>query len=88
MSGVDVPVANLYVEIILAFLYNHIGNCKRVSLAAKINSLILDFVAVDLHARIKWQPGTVALWDERITAHVSIFLDHFPRNLNAYIPID
>ena len=34
--------------------------------------------AGDLQARVKWEPGTVVLWDNRITAHVCIHCFTFP----------
>lgn len=73
------------VETILKFLYDHIDKCKHVSCVTRCdNTLIIDYTAVDLQARLKWQPGTVALWDNRITAHVSISSNRRTRNMCSY----
>ena len=64
--------ANRIPENILNFLYDHIDKGKSYSLVFLPSLLSLPRIAADLQARLKWQPGTVALWDNRITAHSAI----------------
>ncbi|EGO02710.1 hypothetical protein SERLA73DRAFT_102611 [Serpula lacrymans var. lacrymans S7.3] len=51
---------------------------RIVGLKREESETILNFLydhidkAGDLQARVKWQPGTVVLWDNRVTAHSAI----------------
>ena len=50
---------------------------RIVGLKKEESDAILNFIyahmagSVDLQARLHWTPNTVAIWDNRITAHVS-----------------
>ena len=41
--------------------------------AEAILKLLYDHIdkSADCQARVRWQPNTVVLWDNRVTAHVS-----------------
>jgi sulfonate dioxygenase len=51
---------------------------RIVGLKKEESDTILEFLyshierAGDCQARVKWEPGTVVLWDNRVTAHVSL----------------
>ncbi|KAH9949437.1 TauD-domain-containing protein [Amylocystis lapponica] len=51
----------------------HIVGFKREESAAILN-LLYDHIdkSADVQARVKWQPNTVVLWDNRVTAHSAI----------------
>lgn len=50
-----------------------IDDIKHFYTIETILKFLYDHVerSADLQARVKWAPGTVVLWDNRVTAHVS-----------------
>lgn len=57
-------------EIFFKFYLHDLMN--SLNAAENILKFLYDHIdkAGDLQARVKWEPGTVVLWDNRITAHV------------------
>ncbi|EIW81856.1 TauD-domain-containing protein [Coniophora puteana RWD-64-598 SS2] len=60
-------------------LYINKGFTRRIlGLKKEESETLLNFLfshvaaSVDLQARVKWEPGTVVLWDNRITAHSAV----------------
>lgn len=65
-----------------AILYAGFFIRKIVGLSAAESRMVLDFLADHvqdpaLHCRWSWQPGDLAIWDERSTLHRAA-ADHFP----------
>lgn len=59
--------------------YFHVILVRTDYLLDNILKFLYDHIdkAGDLQARVKWSPGTVVLWDNRVTAHVCITLQFF-----------
>ncbi|KAG0703176.1 TauD-domain-containing protein [Suillus ampliporus] len=61
-----------------ALYVNRQFTTRIVGLKREESETILKFLydhvdkSADLQARVKWQPGTVVLWDNRVTAHSAI----------------
>ena len=52
------------------------GSGKTEQQAETLLRFLFDHIerSLDFQARVKWEPGTVVLWDNRITAHVRMGL--------------
>ena len=66
----------------------HIEGWSRDESLALLNYLYSVGIQDEFQCRLKWQQGTVAMWDNRSTWHYALNDYHGPRRLMHRITID
>ena len=61
----------------------HIAQLKRHESDGLLQVLYRHIETPEFHCRFKWQPGSVAFWDNRVTQHHALW-DYFPQRRSGH----